>query len=390
MTPGLTPGATPGAKARAATYLLDARTVTPHFPGIGRYVASLAPALAAQLRAHERLLILHAPQAGPQLASLASPQVRLLASDISPFALRQQWAIPRLLRQLGPVDLYHSTYLQMPYSVRLPAVLTFYDLIPLQHPETVSRRARFFFQLLLSMALSSATEVVSISEAARQDLLARFKVAPERVTTTPLAADARFRAQSAEEIARVRAAYALPEEMVLYVGINKPHKNLPRLVQAFAHLAGQGSRAVLVLAGPWDDRYPQVKETIAALGMGEHVRILGRVEEGDLPALYAAATVFVLPSQYEGFGLPVLEAMACGAAVACSNSSSLPEIAGEAALTFDPLDVQAMASAMQRLLEDEALRRHLVEAGRAQAARFSWANTAGATLAVYRRACAAS
>ena len=372
------------------TYLLDARTVTPHFPGIGRYVANLAPALAAQLDAQEHLLILHAPQAQPQLASISSPQVRLFATGISPFALQQQWAIPRLLRQIGPVDLYHSTYLQMPYGLRMPAVLTFYDLIPLQHPETVSRRARLFFQLLLTMALASASQVVSISEAARHDLLARFKVAPERVTTTPLAADARFRTQSAEGIARVRAAYSLPEEMVLYVGINKPHKNLVRLVQAFAHLRRQGSGAVLVLAGPWDERYPEVKSEIKALGLGDCVRILGRVEDDDLPALYAAATVFVLPSQYEGFGLPVLEAMACGTAVACSNTSSLPEIAGGAALTFDPFDVGALAQAQQRLLGDASLRHDMVQAGMAQAARFSWANTARATLAVYRRACTAS
>lgn len=367
------------------TYLLDARTVTPHFPGIGRYVANLAPALAQQLDTDERLLILHAPEARERLAAAAGPQVTLLPSTISPFAVSQQWTIPRLLRRIDASDVYHSTYYLMPYSLRLPAVLTFYDLIPLQHPETVSRRARLLFQLTMSMALSTTRHVLAISEAARKDLLARFKLAPDRVTTTSLAPDARFCPQPAEEIARVRALYGLPEEMVLFVGINKPHKNLPRLIEAFGRILSRGSGAALVLAGPWDERYPEALAAIDALGAKDRVRVLGPVPDRDLPALYAAAAVFVLPSQYEGFGLPVLEAMACGTVVACSNTSSLPEIAGDAALTFDPSSVEAIAQALQQVLGDGQLRAELVHAGLEQAARFSWTKTAAKTLAVYRQ-----
>jgi alpha-1,3-rhamnosyl/mannosyltransferase len=269
-------------------------------------------------------------------------------------------------------------------------VLTFYDLIPLQHPETVSRRARSLFQLTMSMALRVSTHVVSISEAARQDLLARFALPPDCVTTTPLAPDPRFRPPAREEIARVRAAYDLPAEMVLFVGINKPHKNLVRLIEAFGQLLNAGARASLVLAGPWDDRYPEAKAAAAQVanakrGTAGRVRLLGPIAEADLPALYGAATVFVLPSQYEGFGLPVLEAMACGAAVACSSTSSLPEIAGEAALQFDPNDTAAIAAALGRLLEDAPLRAHIAAAGQARAAHFTWEKTAAQTLAVYRQ-----
>jgi glycosyltransferase involved in cell wall biosynthesis len=375
------------------TYVLDARTVTPHFPGIGRYVANLAPALAAQLQADERLLVLHAPEARERLGGLAGPRVRLLATSVSPFSLGQQLQLPRLLRETGDVDLYHSTYYLMPYSMRLPTVLTFYDLIPLQHPETVSRRARLLFRLTMGMALGVSANVLSISEAARRDVLARFELPSERITTTPLAADARFCPQPTDEVARVRAAYDLPQEMVLFVGINKPHKNLVRLIDAFGRLLQQGSSATLVIAGPWDDRYPEAKAVAASmpgrlpggLPTGESVRFLGPVADADLPALYAAATVFVLPSLYEGFGLPVLEAMACGAAVACSSTSSLPEIAGEAALTFDPQDVEAMAEAIGRLLDDEGLRQHMAQAGLVQAASFTWEKTAALTLAVYRQ-----
>ena len=143
-----------------------------------------------------------------------------------------------------------------------------------------------------------------------------------------------------------------------------------------------------MLAGPWDDRYPEAKASRcrqAAWQARDSVRFLGPVADADLPALYAAATVFVLPSLYEGFGLPVLEAMACGAAVACSNTSSLPEIAGDAALTFDPLDVEAMAEAIGRLLGDEELRDRMAQAGLAQAASFTWEKTAALTLAMYRQ-----
>ncbi len=367
------------------TYVLDARTVTPHFPGIGRYVANLAPALAAQLDPDERLLVLHAPEARERLGGLAGPRVRLLPTAISPFGLGQQVQLPRLLREAGDVDLYHSTYYLMPYSMRLPTVLTFYDLIPLQHPQTVSRRARTLFRLTMGMALRVSAHVVSISEAARRDVLARFKLPPARVTTTPLAADSRFCPQPPEEVARVRAAYGLPAEMVLFVGINKPHKNLVRLIEAFGGLVQQGSRATLVLAGPWDERYPQAKETAASLPGSDRVRFLGPVADADLPALYAAATVFVLPSLYEGFGLPVLEAMACGAAVACSSTSSLPEIVGEAALTFDPQDGGALAAAMGRLLADGELRGRMVQAGHVRAADFTPARTAALTLAIYRQ-----
>jgi alpha-1,3-rhamnosyl/mannosyltransferase len=276
----------------------------------------------------------------------------------------------------------------MPYSLRLPTVLTFYDLIPLQHPKTVSRRARTLFQLAMSMALRVSGHVVSISEAARQDLLVRFKLPPEFVTTTPLAPEVRFRPQPPEEIARVRAAYDLPEEMVLFVGINKPHKNLLRLIEAFSTLLQGGSRASLVLAGPWDARYPEAEEAAkqaraaaegasAAQGAdgkpqgGDRVRLLGAVPDADLPALYAAATVFVLPSLYEGFGLPVLEAMALGTPVITSTASSLPEVAGEAGLLVDPTDVRALTAAILSLDSDDSAVAALSQAGLIQAQQFS-------------------
>ena len=163
----------------------------------------------------------------------------------------------------------------------------------------------------------------------------------------------------------------------------RQHKNLTTLIQAYARLPA--SAPPLAIAGAWDARYPEAKTTAQTLGLGSRVRFLGPVDEADLPALYTAATAFVFPSFYEGFGLPVLEAMACGTPVACSNVSSLPEVAGDAALLFAPGDARALAGALERLIEDHALRAELRQLGLAQAARFTWAHTAAATLGVYRK-----
>jgi glycosyltransferase involved in cell wall biosynthesis len=376
------------------TFLLDARTATPHFPGIGRYVANLAPAMAAQLEPGETLVILH-PRAGAAcFDTCAGPQVRLLESAVSPFVLRQQWQIPRLLRNLLKAKtanahnnnnmIYHSAYYLMPYSVRMPTVLTFYDLIPLRYPAYVSRRTRALFRLTMGMALTVATHILAISAAARQDLIESFHVPPEKVTTTLLAPDPHFQPQSPEEIARVRSRYMLPASFLLSVGINKPHKNLVALVEAFDSKPELTAHSTLVFAGPWDERYPQAKATAVQLQLGDRVRFLGPIDDADLPGLYAAATAFVFPSQYEGFGLPVLEAMACGTPVACSNATSLPEVAGDAALLFDPAQPDAIAGALARLIDDAALRDDLRIRGLQRASCFTWQAVAARTLAVYR------
>jgi alpha-1,3-rhamnosyl/mannosyltransferase len=178
----------------------------------------------------------------------------------------------------------------------------------------------------------------------------------------------------------------LPENYILYFGSNKPHKNLVRLIEAWqiANRKSQIANHELVIAGAWDARYPEAKRRAEELDLADKVSLLGPVAEADLPALYAGAELFVFPSLYEGFGLPVLEAMACGAPVVCSNVSSLPEVAGDAALLVDPLDMDALAAAIVRVLGDEALRSEMRQRGLQQAGRFTWAQTAQQTLEIYR------
>ncbi len=392
------------------SYILDARAATAHFPGIGRYVRNLTSALAPQLAAGEHLTILCNPRekreeerelkGGSLSPHRAGSQVEIKSAGASLFGLSQQWRIPLLLKRLRfdklhatrtdpqfPISscpaLYHSPYYLMPYRPGLPTLLTFYDVIPLRYPQSVSMRARLLYRLTTTLALRAASHVVAISEAAKDDLMRYFSVPPAQVSVTPLAVTTRFQPQPAARVERVRGKYALPARFVFYLGINKPHKNLPALIDAYAQLPARHAPP-LVIAGAWDERYPQARQRAERRRLGDSVRFLGPVDDADLPALYRAATLFVFPSLYEGFGLPALEAMACGTPVACSNTASLPEIAGNACRLFDPHSVTAIRDAIAELLEDGSLRSKLSERGLSQASRFSWRATAAKTLHCYR------
>jgi alpha-1,3-rhamnosyl/mannosyltransferase len=260
-------------------FVLDARTASPHFPGIGRYVANLAPALEPLLRPDERLTLLEDPS---HRVTMVSKAARVQVSE-SPFSAAQQTSVPRLLKSLG-ADLYHSAYLMMPYRPGVPTVLTVYDLIPLLLPAQSSTRATLFFRSAMTLALRVAQQVIVISESTRADLLSHFRISPDRVTAIPLAADPVFRPQGEAVIAEMLLRCDLPRDYVLYVGSNKPHKNLAGLIEAWAHIATgpEGRERTLVVAGAWDRQYEQVQERAEVLA--HLARQLGEVavdEVGD-------------------------------------------------------------------------------------------------------------
>ena len=368
-------------------YVLDARTATPHFPGIGRYVTALARALPPLLAPGERVTLLYDPSRSTALPPPGAGSA-MLPVAATPFSVRQQWSMPRVLRE-AQADLYHSPYYLMPYFPGVPALLTVYDLIPLVLPEQNSARARLLFRWTCGRALRTARHVIAISEATRRDYMAHFHLSPDGIEVIPLASDPRFRPQAPDAMAAVRDRYGLPERFVLYVGSNKPHKNLVGLVEAWGILRGrdrgEGAGLQLVVAGPWDDRYAAPRRRAEALGLRDAIRWLGPALDADLPALYAAATLFVFPSLYEGFGLPVLEAMACATAVVCSDRSSLPEVAGDAALLIDPHDRVRLAATIEKALGDDDLRQGMRERGLERASQFTWEQTAQRTLDAYRR-----
>ena len=358
-------------------YILDARTVTPHFPGIGRYVSSLLAELPQLLEPAERLTVLRNPGSLSNPGRADSRHVQFIDASASPFSLSQQWAIPPLLAS-GRV--YHSPYYLMPYRPGLPTLLTFYDLIPLRLPQTATLRARLMFRLSVRLALRAAQNILCISSATRSDLLYAFPfLNPDRVTAVPLAPAPHFKPQPREIVRQALQQYQLPEIFALYIGINKPHKNLEMLIQAWAQ---QATDMPLVIGGAWDERYPEARLIAARLGLAQsgRVRFIGRIPESDLPALYSACSLFVFPSRFEGFGLPVIEAMACGAQVACSNTSSLPEVAGDAAWYFDPDQLDSMVYTLKQALSPHQVGKNVLEQSRT----FTWHDTALATLEIYR------
>ena len=366
-------------------FALDARSATDHFPGIGRYVSNLAQSLVPLLTEDEHLLVLHNAQR-PSQFQLPQPskQVTLLDTAVSPFSLNQQRQIPRLLQKYE-IDCYHSPYFIMPYHLKIPTALTLYDLIPQKFPQYVSLKARLLANVLTKMAMRSSAHMIAISEATRQDFLAAYPLDPQKITAVPLAVDAHFKPQAKTAVQAISHKYNLPTPYILYLGINKPHKNLVRLVQAWQMVQKQiATPHKLVIAGVWDARYPEAKEFVADYNLEGIVHFAGPIANDDLPALYSGAELFVFPSIYEGFGLPVLEAMACGTAVTCSHTSSLPEVGGDAVLYFNPANVAETTEQIIKLLSQQGLLDDYANRGVKQAQKFTWQNTAVTTLQIYR------
>jgi len=298
----------------------------------------------------------------------------------------EQQHLPRLARRAG-VDLVHSLASTAPLYGRFARVVTIHDLIYKVFPEAHQSVLALGLRVLVPLAARRSHRIIVDAHSTRDDLVRLLGAPAERIDVVPLGLGVTALAEPASE-AQLRSRLGLGERPVaLSVSAKRPHKNLARLLQALALLPVE-RRPMTVIPG-YPTRYEaELRDQAAALGVADDVRFLDWVEAAELEGLYALAACFVFPSLYEGFGLPVLEAMSRGVPVACSDRSSLPEVAGDAALLFDPESPRAIADAIERLLVDEALAARLREAGRAQAARFTWDATARGTLASYERALA--
>ncbi len=302
--------------------------------------------------------------------------------------LSQRYELPRV-EWLVRFDVLFAPNFIPPPTARPRLVLTVHDLAFARYPEATPMATKRWLTRL-DRALRGAAEVIAVSEATRRDLLERYPVPAERVTVIPHGVDAGvFRPPTEDDVARVRARYGLDGPYLLFVGGIEPRKNLPALVRAFARLGGDPRLVIAGSSVPWNpEGLEALQPVLDALpdDVRRRITFTGYVSEANKVALYGGARGLVMPSLYEGFGLPVLEAMACGTPVLTSNVSALPEVAGQAALLVDPGDEEAIADGMRRLLEEEALRSSLAEAGRARAAGFDWDETARRTAAVLRRA----
>jgi glycosyltransferase involved in cell wall biosynthesis len=285
--------------------------------------------------------------------------------------------------RLPGAELFHATeHLLLPLR-SIPTVLTVHDLIFRHLPAHHKPLNRWYLNLTMPLYCRRATHIIAVSECTRRDLVAAYGLPPEKVTVVHEAAAPRFRPQSPEAVAAVRTRYGLPERYLLFVGTIEPRKNLTRLLETFETIHAEGLSDGLVIVGRRGWLYGDFLARLERSPVRDTVLFPGYVVDEDLPAICAGAQALVFPSLYEGVGLPVLEALACGTLVVASNVSSIPEVGGEAALYFCPTDVEAMVGAVRRLLLDATLQDELRTRGLAQAARFSWERAAVETEATY-------
>jgi glycosyltransferase involved in cell wall biosynthesis len=297
--------------------------------------------------------------------------------------LWEQAVQPWAARRAG-LDLLHCPAFVGPLMRTVPFVVTVHDLSFLFFPEGFRGGNRTYLRLLTAWSVRRARRVIAVSESTRQDLIRHYGLPADRVDVVYNGVDVAFRPLPPEEVAAFRARQGLPERFLLFVGTLEPRKNIVRLIEAYARLPQPRSQLMLVGGKGWF--FDQVFLRVEELDLAGEVRFVGYIPAEELPWWYNAATALVYPSLYEGFGLPALEAMACGVPVVTSTTSSLPEVVGQAGILVEPTDVAALTAALHRVLQDAALRAKIRAAGLEQAARFSWAETARGTVKSYRRA----
>ena len=355
--------------------------------GIARYTRGLVGALA-ELDAANRYVLFSAGR--DRTGKTWPPNFSLRSLPITDRHLAMAWqrlCVPIPIELFtGRADVFHSPDFVLPPVRSARTVLTVHDLSFIRHPECFHKPLLAYASRSIPRSVSRADVILADSESTRQDLFELLHVPEDRVFVVYPGVDSRFRPQEDAEVIRaVLCRCGIRRPFILGLGTLQPRKNFSRLIRAYDllrrdhHIPHQ-----LVIAGAKGWLYADIEETIDVLGLHEHVLLPGFVADDELPALYSAADVFAFPSLYEGFGIPVLEAMACGTPVVTTPVSSLPEAAGDAALFVGPEDVEALADALWQLIDDGELRDELRGRGFQQARRFTWAQAAESVLSIYQ------
>jgi len=363
--------------------------------GSGQYLKYLLPAL---LEADDKLEItLVSPKSFDPRPDTSNPRLKFHVAK-TPFGNQsgnmakvwfEQITFPRTCKKLG-VDLTHVPYFGSSLSPSLPTVVTIHDLIPMVLPEYRGNWRVRLYTSLVAAAAPQANLILADSQASKYDILQKLNVPDEQVRVVYLAPAPQFQpAETWQQIVDIKKKYNLPEDFVLYLGGYDVRKNLDALLHAYTWVSGtlhDGCPLVLAGALPKEDTpfFPDPLRIARELGIEKYIITPGWIAEDDRPLLYAAAKVFVYPSRYEGFGLPVLEAMACGTPVVTTNAASIPELAGGAAFQLDPNDTKHMAAPILRLCTEEDSRDDLIERGLDQVEKFTWQKTAAETLQAYK------
>jgi glycosyltransferase involved in cell wall biosynthesis len=362
---------------------IDAHTVGTKLGGNESYAVNLIESLAEIDNVNQYTIYVTTSEARERFSS-RWPNFKVRSTLPHTPLIRIPLTLSAELRK-NPIDVLHVQFTAPPFCP-CPVVVS---ILSFEHlPQTFNRRSRTQLRLTVRHSARRAARILSLSQHTRRDIIETYGINPERVTAIPLAAPDHFGPiTDNRELQRVRHNYGIDGDYILSVGSIQPRKNLARLVRAFASLRGEWSAAKLpklVLVGKCAWLYDETLRALEETNVKDAVVLTGYVPESDLPALYSGALCFVYPSYFEGFGLPPLEAMKCGAPVIVGNRTSLPEVVGDAALSVDPFDVDAIATAIKKLINDSALRKELSVKGQTRAKQFSWRETARQTLVVYK------
>jgi glycosyltransferase involved in cell wall biosynthesis len=289
-------------------------------------------------------------------------------------------------KRIDHLDIVHNPA-QVPtfFKIRQKNIITVHDITPYLFPETHARGRPLIYKLFFPRTLRNADRIIADSNSTKTDLIKHLVVPNEKITVIHPGVDhEKYKPLADSEKHSIRGVYGLISPFILYIGSLEPRKNLVSLLKAFHKVAGKIGEYKLVIGGKKAWKYQEIFDTIAMLGLQDRVVFTGYIPQQDLPKMYNAADLLVFPSIYEGFGLPPLEAMACGIPVITSNTSSLPEVVGDAAVMINPLDVDALADAMYQVLTDQELKEKMIRKGIERAELFTWEKTAQETLKVYR------
>ncbi len=331
------------------------------------FTVFLSESRAAEHFDHLRLIRSHLPT--------HQPIARILWEQfVQPFALRRE-----------RIDLYHALAFAGPVAISTPWVVTIYDLSFALYPQSFKTANRIYLTWAVRDAVRRADRIIAISASTQRDLVRIFGVAPDKIAVVYCGLNPAFAPAPREQVEAFRAQRGLPDRFILHVGTLEPRKNIARLIHAFADAKRRAHlphRLILVGARGW--KYADVDAAIAEENVADDVILAGYVPQDELPCWYRAADLFAYPSLYEGFGLPPLDAMACGTPVITSDASSLPEVVGDAGLVIAPDDTDGLADAIARVLSDRTLCEQMSARGLEQAAKFSWARAARETINVYR------
>lgn len=352
--------------------VIDARMVGQEMHGIARYTYNLIKGVLNIDQKNKYIVLI-----GKDFPNIKTGNFerRILRSRW--ISISEQWELVNVLKELKP-DLYHAPSFVAPVLNPFPMVMTIHDVNHIALADNYSLFHTLYYRFIVGPSAKKSSKILTDSEFSKKEISKYLLLPDEKIRVIYSGCGEEFRPiKDQKELERLRKRYSLPETLILYVGSYKPHKNVSNLLNAYARLSLE---IPLVLSGKGN------KDLLAlskALKVDKKIIFIGDIKESDLPAIYNCATLFVFPSFYEGFGLPPLEAMSCGCPVICSNTSSLPEVVGDAAIMVNPHDTKELAAAIHKILSDEGFRQEMIRRGLKRAAMYSWEETARRTLQVY-------